>query len=62
MSRSEFETSLSASETVTATVMFIDICGFTAIAEHETADTVVKLLKPILDVMVKEIIAQGGHV
>lgn len=62
MSRAEFETSLSASETVTATVMFIDICGFTAIAERESADTVVKLVNRYFDVMVKEIIAQGGHV
>ena len=62
MSRAEFETSLSASESVVATVMFIDICGFTAIAERETADTVVKLVNRYFDVMVKEIIAQGGHV
>ena len=62
MSRTEFETSLSASETVTASVMFIDICGFTAIAEQETADTVVKMINRYFDVMVKEIIAQGGHV
>ena len=62
MGRSEFETSISASETVTATVMFIDICGFTAIAERETADTVVSLVNRYFDVMVKEIIAQGGHV
>jgi len=62
MSRAEFETSLSASETVTATVMFIDICGFTAIAERENADTVVKLVNRYFDVMVKEIIAQSGHI
>jgi class 3 adenylate cyclase len=62
MSRAEFETSLSASETVTATVMFIDICGFTAIAERESADTVVRLVNRYFDVMVKEIIAQGGLV
>ncbi|AQG80897.1 adenylate/guanylate cyclase domain-containing protein [Spirosoma montaniterrae] len=62
MSKAEFEHSLSASETVTATVMFIDICGFTAIAEREHADTVVKLVNRYFDVMVKEIIAQSGHV
>ncbi|MDB5242609.1 MAG: adenylate/guanylate cyclase [Spirosoma sp.] len=62
MSRTEFETSLSASETVQATVMFIDICGFTAIAERESADTVVTLVNRYFDVMVKEIIAQTGHV
>ena len=62
MNRAEFEKSLSASETVVATVLFIDICGFTAIAERESADTVVKLVNRYFDVMVKEIIAQGGHV
>jgi adenylate cyclase len=62
MGRAEFETSLSASETVQATVMFIDICGFTSIAERESADTVVKLVNRYFDVMVKEIIAQSGHV
>lgn len=62
MNGAEFEASLSASETVEATVMFIDICGFTAIAERESADTVVRLVNRYFDVMVKEIIAQGGHV
>lgn len=62
MNRPEFETSLSASETIEASVMFIDICGFTAIAERETADTVVRLVNRYFDVMVKEILAQKGHV
>jgi adenylate cyclase len=62
MNRPEFETSLSASETVVATVLFIDICGFTAISERESADTVVRLVNRYFDVMVKEIIAQGGYV
>ncbi|GAB2551082.1 adenylate/guanylate cyclase domain-containing protein [Spirosoma aerophilum] len=62
MNRPEFETSLSASEIVVATVLFIDICGFTAISERESADTVVRLVNRYFDVMVKEIIAQGGYV
>lgn len=62
MNRPEFETTLSASETVVGTVLFIDICGFTAIAEREAPDTVVRLVNRYFDVMVKEIIAQGGHV
>ncbi|GAB3559448.1 adenylate/guanylate cyclase domain-containing protein [Spirosoma fluminis] len=62
MNQPEFETALSASETVVATVVFIDICGFTAISERESADTVVKLVNRYFDVMVKEIIAQGGYV
>ncbi|MFD1144843.1 adenylate/guanylate cyclase domain-containing protein [Larkinella insperata] len=62
MDRREFETSLMMNETVNATAVFIDICGFTAITERENADTVVKLINLYFDVMVKEIIAQGGFV
>ncbi len=58
----EFESSLIANETVEATVAFIDICSFTSISENESPDTVVKLLNKYFDVMVKEIIAQGGHI
>jgi class 3 adenylate cyclase/FixJ family two-component response regulator len=58
----EFESSLMANETIEASVVFIDICSFTAISESETPDTVVKLLNSYFDVMVKEIIAQGGYV
>src|ERR1700744_5336847 len=42
--------------------MFIDVCGFTAITEQVPANTVVKLLNGLFDNIVKEIIAQGGHV
>jgi len=62
MGSREFESSLMANETVEATVAFIDICGFTAISENESPDKVVKLLNSYFDVMVKEIIAQGGFV
>ena len=62
MGSREFESSLTANETVEATVAFIDICGFTAISENESADTVVKLLNDYFDVIVKEIIAQGGYI
>ena len=62
MSSREFESSLIANETVEATVAFVDICSFTAISENEPADTVVSLLNKYFDVMVKEIIAQGGYV
>jgi class 3 adenylate cyclase/FixJ family two-component response regulator len=58
----EFESSLMVNETVEATVVFIDICSFTTISENETPDTVVKLLNKYFDVMVKEIIAQGGYI
>ncbi|RRB04012.1 adenylate/guanylate cyclase domain-containing protein [Larkinella rosea] len=62
MDRREFESSLMQNETIEATAVFIDICGFTAITERESADTVVKLINLYFDVMVKEIIAQGGFV
>lgn len=62
MSGQEFEDSIMLNETVEATVVFIDICGFTKITETEPADKVVKLLNRYFDVMVKEIIAQNGYV
>jgi len=58
----EFETSLMVNEEVNATVAFIDICSFTTISENETPDMVVKLLNKYFDVMVKEIIDQGGYI
>ncbi len=62
MSSREFESSLIANETLEATVAFLDICSFTSISENEPADTVVTLLNKYFDVMVKEIIAQGGYI
>jgi adenylate cyclase len=62
MSSREFEDSIMANETMEATVVFIDICGFTAITEAEPADVVVKMLNKYFDLMVKEIIAHKGHV
>ena len=58
----EFETSLMSNETVDATVIFIDICGFSAISEKEPPDKVINLLNSYFDVMVKEIIEQQGFV
>jgi adenylate cyclase len=62
MNRREFEKSLMVNESIEATVVFIDICYFTRISETEPADTVVKLLNRYFDVIVKEIIAQGGYI
>ena len=62
MGSREFESSLMENDTIEATVAFIDICSFTTISENETPDRVVKLLNNYFDVMVKEIIAQGGFV
>lgn len=62
MTHKEFETSLLLNETIEATVVFIDICGFTAITERVPANTVVSLLNKLFDLMVKEVIAQEGHI
>lgn len=62
MGSREFESSLMANETVEGSVAFIDICGFTAISEKESPDTVVKLLNGYFEIIVKEIIGQGGYV
>ena len=62
MTHKEFEGSLMKNEVVEGTVMFVDVCGFTAITEQVPANTVVKLLNGLFDTIVKEIIAQGGHV
>ncbi len=62
MTRNEFETALTTNETVEATIMFVDICGFTAISERESADVVVRLLNKYFDIIVREVIARGGLV
>ena len=62
MNRKEFEKSLVLSDTVEATVAFIDICRFTTITENENPDFVVSLLNRYFDVMVKEILAQNGYI
>ena len=62
MNKQEFESTLMINETIEATVVFIDICSFTAITETESPDTVVDLLNKYFDVMVKEIIDQNGYV
>lgn len=60
MGSREFENSIMASETVDATVAFVDICSFTSISEREKPDVVVKLLNRYFDLMAREIIAQDG--
>jgi class 3 adenylate cyclase len=62
MQTREFETSIMASETVEASVVFIDICGFTSISENELPENVVKLLNSYFDLMVSEIIKHGGFI
>lgn len=62
MNTKEYESSLLTNETIEASVLFIDICGFTAISEKEPPDVAVKLLNKFFDVIVKEILAQNGYI
>lgn len=62
MNRKEYEQSLNQNDIIEATVAFIDICGFTTITELLPADKVVQLLNNYFDVMVKEILNQGGQI
>src|ERR1700760_3159992 len=62
MTSKEFEKSLLENETVEATVMFIDICGFTAITENVPANIVVGIINRLFDKIVQEVISQKGHV
>lgn len=62
MGSREFENTLMANETIEATVMFIDLCGFTKISETAAPDTVVTMINSYFDVMVAEIIEQQGFI
>lgn len=62
MANKEFESSLLKNEMLEATVLFVDVCGFTSITEQFPANTIVNLLNGLFDTIVKEIIAQDGHV
>ncbi len=62
MGKKEFETTIMANETIEATVIFIDLCGFTKISETAPADTVVTMLNTYFDVMVSEIMDQDGFI
>lgn len=62
MGSQEYETTIMASETIQGTVVFIDICGFTAISEAASPNTVVSMINTYFDEMVKEITAQNGYI
>jgi len=62
MDSHEYETKIMTNETVNATVVFIDMCGFTAISESTPADIVVNMINDYFDVMVKEIVDQNGFI
>jgi len=62
MGSKEYEATVMANESVIATVMFIDVCGFTSLSETTSPDVVVSMLNSYFDTMVKEIIAQEGYI
>jgi class 3 adenylate cyclase len=62
MGSREFESSVMVNENIEGTVVFIDICSFTKMSENEAPDSVIRVLNSYFDLMVKEIIAQGGYI
>jgi class 3 adenylate cyclase len=62
MNERETGSSLFSNQMIEASVIFIDICGFTGISERESPDVVVDLLNKYFDVMVQGIISQNGNV
>ncbi len=60
MGARELENGLTENETIEAAVSFIDLCGFTAISENEEPNVVVSLINEYFDLMVREIVDQGG--
>ncbi len=53
---------LMSSETIEASVMFVDICGFTSYSEKAAPSDVVTLLNSYFDIMAKEIVHHGGFI
>ena len=62
MGSREYESTIMDNETIEATVVFIDVCGFTAISETAEPNTVVCMINTYFDLMVKEITVQDGFV
>ena len=56
------DSSIFDNETIEGTVAFIDICEFTRISEKEPADKVVGMLNAYFDIIVNQIINNGGTV
>ena len=62
MNSREFEEALIDTETIEASVVFIDICSFTKLSESQSAKKVVELLNGYFEVIVKEIIERQGYI
>ncbi len=62
MNSREFESALVDTETIEASVCFIDICSFTKLSESQSADKIVDLLNGYFEVIVREIIEKDGYI
>ncbi len=62
MTKQQFQDRLLVNEAIDATVMFVDICNFTQIAENLPADQVVQILNRLFDLIVPEVINLQGAV
>lgn len=62
MTKPHFQNQLMVNESIQGTVIFIDICGFTAMSEKQPPDEVVQLLNRYFDTIVNEIIRHDGYV
>lgn len=60
MNAGHLETALFQNEMIDGTVIFVDICGFTAISESQPANKVVEMLNRYFDIMVAAIIKEDG--
>ena len=60
MSGQANESKITANENIEATVVFVDVCGFTKISETTSPDVIVTLLNTYFDAMVKEIMDHDG--
>ena len=62
MTTETFQQKLMVNETIDGTVLFVDICGFTAISEKYPPDTVAHMLNCYFDRIVLDITQHGGQV
>lgn len=62
MDSKEFEEHLEKNELIDASVMFVDLCGFTAFSEKETPNNVINILNQYFDEIVNTIIKHGGYI
>ena len=62
MGNHEHTSSLHKNETISASVMFVDVCGFTKICEQYEPDVVVQMLNNYFDIIVTTITEYNGSV